>query len=513
MPVSVRQVLSRRCGEGSGPVLFEGSSDRTLTWNQVAARVAGWQASEADHPGRRVGVAIGDPLSMAAEYLAALAAGVTIAPLNPEAAPGELAAQARALGLHAVLTDTDNTGRTDALAEAGCALWRPGPAGPAVWLEGAGSQRADLPGGAALIMFSSGTTGEPKVIPVSEAQLLHTASNVVGHLGLDAGQRGFSPLPLWHINGLVVGVLASAVGGASLVVERRFSRRGFWSSVARHRPTWCNLVPAMLSVLSNDDGGPPDDHRIRLVRSASAPLPAAVRERFERRFHIPIIETYGMTEAASQITANPLGERRPGSVGIACGVELRVVDAGNVVVAAGTEGHVQIRGAGVTGTYWAAAGRRPSRRPALGPGSWLPTGDVGRLDRDGYLWLVGRDDDVINRGGEKVQPREVEECLAADPRVLVAVVVARPHPTVGQEPVAYVVAHAGVAPAELAADLERRCTRTLSRYKRPATIQVLDAMPSGPTGKPRRGELRRLAALDDQTRRHQTPAFTTVNVG
>jgi acyl-CoA synthetase (AMP-forming)/AMP-acid ligase II len=495
MVVSTSAFLSQRCRESSGPVLFEADSDRALTWADVASRVPVWRTAGAEGPPHlRVGLAIGDPLTMAAEYLAALAAGVTIAPLNPEAAPAELAAQATNLGLRAVLTDTEDTHRRAAIAQTGCALWRPTGAGAGAWHHTSVGGPA-LPTGAALIMSSSGTTGTPKVIPVSETQLLHTAQQVADHLGLDAHERGFSPLPLWHINGLVVGVLAAAVSGSSLVVQRRFSRRGFWAAVDRHRPTWCNLVPAMLTVLANDDGGgPPADHRVRLVRSASAPLPAAVRERFERRFAIPVIETYGMTEAASQITANPLGARRPGSVGVACGVELRVVDERDEIIAAGGAGRVQIRGTSVTDTYWAAAGEHPAQRSALVAGGWLPTGDVGQLDTDGYLWLIGRDDDVINRGGEKVQPREVEELLAADPRVAVAVVVGRPHPTVGHEPVAYVVARGGTAPADLASDLERRCAQTLSRYKRPAAIIVLDTIPAGPTGKPRRAELRRLAA-------------------
>jgi acyl-CoA synthetase (AMP-forming)/AMP-acid ligase II len=321
------------------------------------------------------------------------------------------------------------------------------------------------------------------------------AASVAIHHRLTPADRGYCCLPLFHVNAEVVGLLATLAARACLVLDRKFSRSGFWAMIKEQQITWINAVPAIISILAMEPGEGPAPECVRFVRSASAPLPPSALCRFERAFGVPVIETYGMTEAASQITANPLGARRPGSVGVACGVELRVVDERDEIIAAGGAGRVQIRGISVTDTYWAPAGEHPAQRSALVPGGWLPTGDVGQLDADGYLWLIGRDDDVINRGGEKVQPREVEELLAADPRVAVAVVVGRPHPTVGHEPVAYVVARAGTPPTDLASDLERRCARTLSRYKRPAAIIVLDTIPAGPTGKPRRAELRRLAAV------------------
>ncbi|HLI25241.1 MAG TPA: AMP-binding protein, partial [Acidimicrobiales bacterium] len=347
------------------------------------------------------------------------------------------------------------------------------------------------------------------------AQLLGTAMAVVDNLHLTADDTGYSPLPLWHINGLVVGVLSAAVAGSRLVVDRRFSRRAFWPVVDHEAVTWVNLVPAIITVLANSGGDPAPGgsghhgdagfaalgaSRVRLARSASAPLAPAVRERFENRYGIPVVETYGMTEAASQITANPLGACRPGSVGLPAGLELRVVDRGGRPLPVGEAGGVQIRGPRVTSWYW-DPGAGGSQRPATGPGGWLNTGDVGWLDDDGYLFLVGREDDVINRGGEKVQPREVEDLLLADRRVMAAAVVGRPHPTMGEEPVAYVIASPDAGdPARLVADLEARAAQTLSRFKRPAEIIVAPTLPAGPTGKIRRSAVKSLAAATTEGR-------------
>jgi oxalate---CoA ligase len=238
--------------------------------------------------------------------------------------------------------------------------------------------------------------------------------------------------------------------------------------------------------------------RIRFARSASAPLAPSTLGRFEGRTGISVLETYGMTEAASQIAANPIDPRhhRPGSVGLGVGTEIRIVDEDGGPVRPDTVGAVEIRGDHVTDRYWAATGDGLVERPARGAAGWLPTGDIGRFDGDGFLYLVGRSDDVINRGGEKLYPAEVEAVLLDDARVRAAVVVGRPHPVVGEEPVAFVLAD--VAPAErprLVIQLHRRCARALSAFKRPVEISVAETLPAGPTGKVRRADVRRRAAL------------------
>jgi acyl-CoA synthetase (AMP-forming)/AMP-acid ligase II len=363
-----------------------------------------------------------------------------------------------------------------------------------------------LPGDGGIYLCTSGTTGTPKGILLHEEQLAHVASSVAAAHGITGADRGYCSLPLFHVNAEVVGLLATLSAGAYLAVDGKFSRRGFWEMISRLRVSWINAVPAIISILALD---PPEipGQGVRFVRSASAPLPRAALERFEEAFGIPVVETYGMTEAASMITANPVdGVRKPGSAGLPAGTEVRVVnvsETGTVTECGPSEtGRVQIRGAGVITAY--ASGGRPG---VISPEGWLDTSDLGYLDADGYLFLVGRSDDVINRGGEKIYPREIEELLIAQPGVKSAAVVGVPDDVLGERPVAWVVpaparsegtdSPAG-SPAEspaacLEAALREMCAAHLPRHKRPGTYFVVDEMPLGPTGKIVRHRLKDLA--------------------
>jgi acyl-CoA synthetase (AMP-forming)/AMP-acid ligase II len=516
---AVAELLAIRAAERPYRVAYlEGHSGAVLTWGQLARQAQAWQsfastdAANGDAAtgqgigsGRRIGLVVSDPLVMIGAFLAALSAGVTVAPLNPDGALAERWRQQRALGLSAVVTDDpdadcgalprwllDPRGETPVLRPIGAArpadIDHPGPSSPAAptW-------------DAAVVLASSGTTGTPKLIPLTESQLLRVAGCLAAHHELGPAERGYSPLPLFHINALVVGVLSTLVSDSSLVVDRRFSASRFWEVVGRAEVTWLNLVPAIIGVLALGD--PPSaeiSRRIGFARSASAPLPSATRERFERLTGIGVLETYGMTEAASQITANPREPRlrRAGSVGRPVGLEARVVDREQCPLPAGQVGQLQIRGASVVSRYWAPCPTDPATggagaRVQATQGGWLDTGDLGLIDGDGYVYLVGRLDDVINRGGEKVFPRDVEEVLLADSEVVAAAVVGRPHPRLGEEPVAFVLAREGTDEAALSARLAKRCEQELSRFRRPAEITVTDALPTGPTGKIRHGELRR----------------------
>jgi acyl-CoA synthetase (AMP-forming)/AMP-acid ligase II len=224
------------------------------------------------------------------------------------------------------------------------------------------------------------------------------------------------------------------------------------------------------------------------VRSASASLPDAVRRTLTDALGEIVVESYGMTEAASQITATTLGHRSPpGSAGRPVGVELRVCDDANQPVPAGEIGRVWLRGPGVVDRY--VDGRAPERFRD----GWLDSGDIGHLDDEGNLFLVGRSDDVINRGGQLVYPREIEEVLLGHATVLDAIVVGRPDEILGAVPVAYVIAGDGVSADELRAELEQRCQDQLSRYKRPVTVLLVDDLPRAATGKIRRSEVRAAA--------------------
>jgi acyl-CoA synthetase (AMP-forming)/AMP-acid ligase II len=488
--LSVAGLLAHRARTAADQLaLGVGRDGRALTYAELGRRTAEWASilsGSAPAWSRRVGVAIDDPLDFAVTYLSLLAAGVTVATLNPEAA-ADHPRQAAQLELDLVLTDLPAAAAGD----------RP------VWHLRDGLPRHGIPRSArppwpapeppAVLLSSSGTTGTPKIVPLSERQLLAVAGRVAAHHRLGPGERGYSPLPLFHVNAQVVGLLSALVAGGGLVLDRRFHRTDFWALLASWRVTWLNAVPAVLAILA--DAPSPDAAtaaRLRFARSASAPLPPAVQARFEERSGVSVLETYGMTEAASQVTANPLDRaaRRAGSAGLPVGLALRVVDELGVLSPPGVTGSVEIRGPDVV-VHYLEPGPAQRLRDARNAAGWLVTGDVGHLDEQGYVFLTGRADDVINCGGEKIYPREIEDLLRSHPAVTQAAVVGRPDEVLGQCPVAYVTGRPGVEPAELADALMRSCEARLGRSRRPRRLVVVDRVPTGPTGKISRRQLER----------------------
>jgi oxalate---CoA ligase len=469
-----------------------GRDGRVLTYAELGRRAAAWAGAVAGpFPAwsRRVGLAIDDPLDFATTYLGMLAAGVTVATLNPDAVPDH-PRQADQLDLDLVVTDLP------APAACGRPVWhlRDGLPRPGIPF----ALRAPWPTSEppAVLLSSSGTTGTPKIVPLSERQLLAVAGRVAAHHRLGPDELGYSPLPLFHVNAQVVGLLSTLVAGGGLVIDRRFHRTDFWALLASWKVTWLNAVPAVLAILADAVG--PDEataERVRFARSASAPLPAPVQARFERRCGVSVLETYGMTEAASQVTANPLDPeaRRPGSAGQPVGLALRVVDERGDPCPTGVTGSIEIRGTNVV-RHYLEPGPGQRLREARNAAGWLVTGDVGHLDERGCVFLTGRADDVINCGGEKIYPREIEEVLRSHPAVTQAAVVGRPDEVLGRCPVAYVTARPGVEPAQLADALMRSCEARLGRSRRPRRLVVVDRVPTGPTGKVSRRQLEREAA-------------------
>jgi acyl-CoA synthetase (AMP-forming)/AMP-acid ligase II len=470
---------------GDDVYLGDARGKETLTYAALLGivRETERRLDEAGLPrGARINVRLADPLGYATALVALIAAGRVVVPLDP-GAPDSDVARVTGVARPAGLVTSGAGPATGTMAADGGAT-------PSFGITAFDLSPLTAGGdGGGIFLCTSGTTGTPKGILLRETQLAHVASSVAEWHRLGRSDRGYCSLPLFHVNAEVVGLLATLRAGAYLAVDRKFSRRGFWDLIAAERITWINAVPAIISILSMD---PPADPpaRLRFVRSASAPLPRAALERFERSVGVPVIETYGMTEAASMITANPLdGPRKPGSAGRPASAQVRIGLPGGRPAIAGAIGRVLIRGAGVIATY--ASGGRPD---AIDDEGWLDTGDLGYLDADGYLFLAGRSDDVINRGGEKIYPREIEEILLAQPGVHSAAVVGLPDEVLGERPVAYVVPERGAVAGEIEVVLRAACAQRLPRHKQPSEFWLVDEMPLGPTGKISRRLLKESAA-------------------
>jgi acyl-CoA synthetase (AMP-forming)/AMP-acid ligase II len=472
---------------GDAPYLEDAAaSGRALTYAGLRRTARAWARclDRAGVPaGAGVAVRLADPFEYATALVAILAAGRVVVPLDP-AAPAAEVARVLAVARPRAAVGDPGRGLPPELE-----VLRP-PEGrelAAALEEPDGTDRAGGAGG--IFLCTSGTTGTPKGILLRADQLAHVAAAVAGHHRLTPADRGYCCLPLFHVNAEVVGLLATLAARACLVIDGKFSRRGFWPLIEQRRITWINAVPAIITVLAMDPPARPVPGHVRFVRSASAPLPPSTLRRFEDAFGIPIVETYGMTEAASMITANPVdGPRKAGSVGRPAGTEVRVAEragSGYVPCPAGTVGRVQIRGRGVIREY--AQGGLAGAIDAEG---WLDTGDLGHLDQDGYLFLAGRSDDVINRGGEKIYPREIEDFLAAQPGVWSAAVVAARDEVLGERPVAYVVPAGPWPRRDMAETLREACEAALPRPKRPSAFYLVQELPLGPTGKIARHRLR-----------------------
>lgn len=487
-----RLIRQQAAARGPAPYLKDARSSRSLNYDQLAA--ATWAVGDrlvelGTGPGAAVLIDLEDPLSSAVGILGVLAAGRCAVPIDPHAPAAARERIVRRAAPRAIIGTRDPAapGHLPALPAAELEMIIDRPTAPDA------PRAGSSPG--LLQLHTSGSTGEPKAVRLTDDQLLHTARAVAEQHRLTTSDRGYSPLPLFHINAEVVGVLATLVAGAAVVLDDRFHRHGFWDLMRSEAVTWINGVPAIWSILARDDGsaGDPRPTDVRFLRSASAPLPALVRDLIEDRAGVPVLESYGMTEAASQIAVAPLDEPTPpGSCGRPAGVEVQIRDRTGCAAPTGATGSVWIRGRSViTGFVGGMAADR------FDADHWLDTGDLGHFDDRGFLYLAGRSDDVINRGGELIYPREVEEVMLGDPAVAEAVVVGRADPVLGQIPIGYVIPAEQIdaeALDQLRERLHQRCAEQLSRYQRPAAIHLVEGLPRATTGKVQRrllSELRR----------------------
>jgi acyl-CoA synthetase (AMP-forming)/AMP-acid ligase II len=330
----------------------------------------------------------------------------------------------------------------------------------------------------ALVLHTSGTTSRPKIVPLRQRNLARSARNIASSLELTAADRSLNVMPLFHIHGMMAGLLAPLSAGGSVVCTPGFDAFAFHRWVDELHPSYYSAVPTMHQmVLARAPAPRPTS--LRFVRSSSAALPEPVSEGLRGLFDVPIIEAYGMTEASHQMTSNPLPpeQAKPGSVGVARGIEVAILDEENNALPAGVRGEVSVRGDTIVDGYE----NNPSANASAFTAGWFRTGDEGMLDEDGFLFLTGRLKEQINRGGEKISPIEIDEVLLRHPAVAEAVCFAIPHDKLGEEVGAAVVLAEGKEATEL--ELRAYLGEKLAAFKVPRRIVFVDEIPKGATGK------------------------------
>jgi acyl-CoA synthetase (AMP-forming)/AMP-acid ligase II len=454
--------------------------------HELGSRLAGLGLTRED----RVAVVLPNGPEAVAVFLAASSVAAC-APLNPAYTGTELDFYLDDLRARVLVTTAACPAARDAAGRHGIpvveAVTDAGAAGTVELAVPAGQARESGPASAgdiALVLHTSGTTSRPKIVPLSHANLAASAGNVARSLQLAPEDCCLNVMPLFHIHGLVAAVLASLSAGAGVVCTAGFDGRSFWSWLDEFDPTWYTAVPTMHQAVlgrARERGLQPGTTGLRLIRSSSAALPSPTLHGLEAAFGVPVLEAYGMTEAAHQMACNPLdGVRKPGSVGLPAGPEIAVLDDAGNPLDPGSVGEVAIRGRNVFAGYEA----NPEANEASFTGGWFRTGDEGHLDGDGYLFLRGRLKEIVNRGGEKISPREVDEVLLGHPAVAEAVTFAVPHPTLGEDVAAAVVLADGQQASE--EEIRRYAGERVAGFKVPRRIVLLDELPKGSTGKVQR---------------------------
>ncbi len=445
----------------------------------------------------RVAIVLPSGPEMAVAFVA-VASCATAAPLNPACRQSEFEFCLLDLKAKAVIVsaDGDTAARTaaqtlgipvvelsfDSHAEAGT-FTLAGEARPAPARQGFADEH-DI----ALVLHTSGTTSRPKIVPLTQGNLAASTRNHELALSLTGDDLCLVMMPLFHVHGLVSAVLASLTTGGRVLCTGGFDAPLFFALLEETRPTWFTGAPALYQGLLaqvSSHRQVVSAHSLRFLRSAAAPLPPSVLKELEQCFKVPVIESYGMTETAAQIASNPLPPhpRKTGSVGIASGPEVAIMAEDGRFLSAGASGEIVIRGDNLMTSYE----DNPAANNSAFANGWFRTGDQGFIDRDGFLFITGRLKEIINRGGEKISPREVDEAILEHPDVAEVATFAVPHARLGEDMVAAVVLRENVSGDEKA--LREFVSARLAQLKLPSRILIVDQIPKGPTGKLQRGRL------------------------
>lgn len=490
---TVVDLLSR--GGDEAPALM-GPGRSRMTYRELRALVAETVAGlNGAGLGRddRIAIVLPNGPEMAAAFVA-IAAGFVTAPLNPAYREEEFDFYLSDLKAAALVIQKGMESPSRAVAaRRGVPVIELEPAldGPAGLFRLSG----ELPGGRgpkstgfsgpddlALILHTSGTTSRPKMVALSQANICASAGHIGATLRLSEADRCLNVMPLFHIHGLIAAVLSSLAAGGSIWCSPGFNALRFFSWMDEALPTWYTAVPTMhQAILARAERNREIIMRrpLRFIRSSSSSLPPQVMAELEAVFGAPVIESYGMTEAAHQMASNPLppGVRKPGTVGLPAGPEIAIMGEDGSLLPPGQVGEVVIRGPNVTKGYL----ENPEANAAAFRNGWFRTGDQGVFDADGYLSITGRLKEIINRGGEKISPREVDEALLDHPAVAQAVAFAMPHDKLGEEVAAAVVLKQGAEASER--ELRDFVAQRLADFKVPRKVLILDEIPKGATGK------------------------------
>ena len=472
---NVRDWVDSRANDGGTAFVFPETGE-TLSWSELQAhanKIAEDLTAQGIAKGESVVVMHPNGLEGVKALFAALYGGFRVTMLNLAAGPDALGyamthSEARVAFVHDAQLDKFNQVRPVKL---NCFM--------------ASGQRADLcdiaPSDDALLMYTSGTTGRPKGVVHTQSSLLAGGWTVSVAHELTAQDRGMGVLPFYHINGLCVSVMGSLVSGGSLAMVSRFSASKFWDQAADGGITWFSVVPTIISHLLHGTAEPEPSLKaqLRFARSASSALAVETQRAFQDRFGLAIVESLGLTETAAQCLVNPLDPalHKIGSAGCAISNEARIANESGEECARGVEGEIQIRGPNVMKEYL----NNPDATTGTFHGDWLRTGDLGRMDEDGYVFITGRLKELIIKGGENIAPREIDEALYEHPDVVEAAAFSRPCNRYGECVEAAVrLSETSTASGD---ELLALCVERVGQFKAPDTVHILPELPKGPSGK------------------------------
>jgi acyl-CoA synthetase (AMP-forming)/AMP-acid ligase II len=476
-------------GDAARVALIGTEPDRRLTYaglREQVARLTDVLLASGVEPGARIAIILPNGPEFVVAFLAVTGARLTAAPFNA-AQVMELAGLWADAGIRAVIAAAEDHATRQVADRLGIPLWLSHDSGQGpvdIPSHGRSSKGLPRPSDAALFLHTSGTTSKPKGVPLTHGNLMYSIANIAEGYALTPSDSTLLAMPLFHVHGLIGATLSTLYSGGTVIAPPRFSAGNFWQTAQAYRATWYSAVPTIhRTLLLRAEADAPARSGFRFIRSCSAALAPAMLTQMEDRFQAPVLEAYGMTEAAHQMATNPLppAPHKAGSVGLGGRVEIAIMDDQGRILPRGTAGEVVVKGPNVMRGY----DRNPAANATAFVDGYLRTGDRGTLDADGYLSLVGRIKELINRAGEKISPPEIDAVLVANPAVAEAASFGVPDDKYGEEVSAAVVLKTEAS----AKELQAWCQDRLASFKVPKVFHIVTELPKTATGKVQRSAL------------------------